>query len=148
MARQHIDVRVRSKASPTTIYGYLVDGESWPRWSPIGSFTLQQPGPTEREGVGAIRIFRTGRVTSCERVIERVPDRRFSYELLSGLPLRGYRADVDLTPTPDGTEIRWHSSFDAKVPGTGWFYRRVLTRFIRHTAEGLAARGDASAVPS
>lgn len=140
MSRQHIDVTVRSAAHPARVYALLIDGATWPTWSPLGSFELEQPGPTEPEGVGAIRVFRTGRVTSRERVVERVPDRRLSYELVSGLPLRDYRADVDLTPdAAGGTTIRWHSSFVAKVPGTGWLYRRVLDRFISDCAHGLAA---------
>ncbi|MCW6010101.1 SRPBCC family protein [Micromonospora sp. CPCC 205371] len=54
------------------------------------------------------------------------------------MPLRNYRADVDLTPTADGTTIRWHSTFDAAVPGTGWFWRWLLGRFIRDCVNGLA----------
>ncbi|MBE1489900.1 SRPBCC family protein [Plantactinospora soyae] len=145
MGRQQIDVRVRSAASPAAVHALLRDGAGWPTWSPIDSFELERPGPDEPEGVGAIRIFRTGRTTSRERVVERVPDRRFSYELLSGLPIRDYRADVDLTPDDGGTLIRWRSSFSATVPGTGWIYRRALGRFIRQTAEGLASHAAARA---
>ncbi|MEE6262417.1 SRPBCC family protein [Plantactinospora sonchi] len=144
MGRQQIDVRTRTAAGPATVYALLVDGAGWPSWSPLDTFTLESPGADEPEGVGAIRVFRTGRVTSRERVVERVPGRRFSYELLSGLPLRDYRADVDLTPDGTGTTIRWHSSFTARVPGTGWLYRRALDRFIRRCAEGLASRAAQS----
>ena len=140
---QTIDVTVRSPAPAPALYALLADGASWPTWSPIGSFELERPGGSEREGVGAVRVFRTdrltGRVTSREELVELVPDRRLSYVLLSGLPLRGYRADVDLTPNGAGTEIRWRSTFRPKVPGTGWLYRAVLTRFIRRCADGLAA---------
>ena len=83
-------------------------------------------------------------MTSRERVIERVPEQRFGYELLSGLPLRDYRAAVTLTPVEEGTRIRWRSSFVAKVPGTGWIYRLTLGRFIRQVAEGLAAHASTS----
>lgn len=144
MARQRIDVRVHTTAGPETVYALLVDGSTWPDWSPLGSFELERPGTDEPEGVGAIRVFRTGRVTSRERVVAREPGRRFSYELLSGLPLRGYHADVDLSSDGAGTTIRWHSSFTATVPGTGWLYRRALGRFIRRCAEGLATRAASS----
>ncbi|MGI5216197.1 SRPBCC family protein [Plantactinospora sp. CA-290183] len=147
MARQDIDVTVRTAAAPATVYALLTDGATWPTWSPLGSFALERPAADEPEGVGAIRVFRTGRVTSRERVAERVPGRRFSYQLLSGLPLRDYRADVDLTPDGEGTLIRWRSSFRARVPGTGWIYRRALTRFIRDCAQGLAARATGSPPP-
>ena len=55
------------------------------------------------------------------------------------MPLRNYRADIDLTPTATGTSIRWHSTFSATMPGTGWFYRAVLSAFIARCASGLAA---------
>jgi hypothetical protein len=72
--------------------------------------------------------------------VELVPDRRLSYALLSGLAIRGYRADIDLDVTAeDGTAIRWQSSFTSKIPGLGGVYRRALERFIRQGAEDLAA---------
>jgi len=136
---QTIDVTAHSPADAAALYALLADGASWPTWSPLGSFELERPGGSEREGVGAVRVFRTGRYTSREELVELVPGRRLSYVLLSGLPLRGYRADIDLTPNGTGTEIRWHSTFRPKVPGTGWLYRVALTRFIRRCANGLAA---------
>ena len=138
MGRHKVDVEAHTSADASTVYALLRDGSTWPTWSPLGSFTLEREGSTEREGLGAIRIFTTGRTRSCEEIVELVPDRRLSYELRSGLPLRGYRADIDVEPDSDGTTIRWRSSFDAKVPGTGWFYRLVLQNFIGRTARGLA----------
>src|SRR5436305_6916648 len=126
-----IDEREWSCASPDAVYGLLADGATWPSWAGIDSFELRQPGDTGGESRNAVRLFRTGRVRSVERLVELVPGRRLSYLLLSGLPLRDYRADVDLLPADGGTLIRWHSTFVAKRPGTGWLYRRILGRFIR-----------------
>jgi hypothetical protein len=136
---QKIDVRVPSRAQPAALYALLRDGATWPVWSPIGSFELRQPATGEPESVGAIRVFRTGRIASVERIAELVPNRRFSYELQHGLPLKDYRAEVDLITEGDVTTIHWHSKFRARVPGTGWFYRLVLSRFITQCAKGLAA---------
>lgn len=133
---QRIDRSARSSADATTVYSLLVDGSTWPTWSPLESFELESPGP---ERLGSIRVFRTGRTVSREEVVELVPGRRFSYALLSGLPLKGYRADVDLTPVDGATVIRWRSSFTPKVPGTGWIYRRALGTFIQRCVDGLAA---------
>jgi hypothetical protein len=134
-----IDVSARSTADAATVYGLLADSSLWPTWAPLGSFELERPGQGTPTGLGAIRIFRTGTVKSREEIVELIPDRRLSYTLLSGLPLRGYRADIDLTPERDGTAIRWHSRFTAAIPGTGWFYRWFLGRFIQRSADGLAA---------
>lgn len=143
---QRISVRGRTSADPATVYALLRDGASWPGWSPLGSFELLQPGNGEREGLGALRVFRTGRTRSCEEVIALEPGKRFGYALRSGLPLRDYRAYVDLTPDGEGTAIHWHSTFTGKVPGTGWFYRLVLGRFITRTVRGLVAATDAAGV--
>jgi len=137
-----IDVAAVSAAKPDVVYALLADGSTWPTWSPIGSFELERPGPMAPEGLGAVRVFRTGRTVSREELVELVPGRRLSYRLLSGLPLRGYRADVDLTPAGTGTTIRWHSTFRPRVPGTGWLYRLVLGRFIQRCADGLAAHAS------
>jgi hypothetical protein len=108
-------------------------------WSPIGSFELRDEGEGAPEGLNAVRVFRTGRTTSVERLVELRPRQRLSYALLDGLPLKDYRADVDLEPFDGGTNIRWHSTFDPKRPGTGWLYRLVLAKFIRRSVHGLAA---------
>jgi Polyketide cyclase / dehydrase and lipid transport len=134
-----IDVRVQTHAQPAALYALLRDGATWPTWSPIGSFELRQPAPDEPEGIGAIRVFHTGRATSVERIAELVPNRRFSYELEHGLPIKNYRADVDLITEGDVTTIHWHSTFQGKAPGVGLFFQLVLSRFIKQCAEGLAA---------
>jgi uncharacterized protein YndB with AHSA1/START domain len=144
MGVQDVDVTARSSASPEEVFAVLLDAERWPEWSPVGKAELREEGAPDRNGVGALRVFTTGRVSSFERVVEADRPRRFSYVLEQGLPLTGYRADVDLTPTDGGTAIRWHSTFRAKVPGTGWFYRLVLTRFIRTTATRLAEAANAT----
>lgn len=133
-----IDVSAQSTADADTVYALVESGETWPTWTGLGSFELERPGEGAREGVGAIRVFRTWPFTTREEIVERVPGRRLGYALLSGMPLRNYRANVDLTPNAEGTAIRWHSTFDAAVPGTGWFWRLFLGRFIRDCATGLA----------
>jgi hypothetical protein len=143
MRTLHIDVTATTSATPATVYALLRDGATWPQWSPIESFTLESSGSLESsidegEDVGAIRVFRTGRIRSRERLVELVPDRRLSYVLVDGLAVRDYRADIDLRQTLSGTDIHWHSGFRAKVPGTGWLYRRQLTTFIRQCVDGLA----------
>jgi uncharacterized protein YndB with AHSA1/START domain len=135
---QHVDVTVGSAAPPAAVYALLRNGSTWPQWGRWDSFTLERAAADEPEGVGAIRVWRVGRKTVREEIVELVPDRRFSYTLLSGLALRDYRADVALTPTADGCIIRWRSTFRPKVPGTGWLYRRALHGIIEESARAVA----------
>jgi hypothetical protein len=145
MARQRIEHQATTTADPATVYALLRDGSGWPAWSPIDSVELERPGDTEPEGLGAVRLLRSGRVTGHDEIVELVPDRRFSYAHRSNLPIRNYRADVDLEPTADGTIIRWVSAFDPKVPGTGRVMRRGLDGFVRDLAHGLAEHATAVA---
>jgi hypothetical protein len=142
MAQQVIDETATTGADPASVYALLADGSTWPEWSPIGAFELIEPGAGAPEGLGAVRLFTTGRHKSRERVVTCEPGRAFAYVLEAGLPLREYRAVITLTPAAGGTSINWHSTFRPKVPGTGWLYRRELGRFIRGSVEGLAAATD------
>jgi hypothetical protein len=138
MKTQVIDVTEHSPRPAQELFALLVDEMSWPEWSPLGSAELQAPGEPDPHGIGAIRRFKTGRSVSIERVVECEAPRRFSYELVSGLPLEGYRAVVELTPRDGGTDIHWRSTFQGKFPLTGGFYRVVLGRFIARLVRGLA----------
>ncbi|WP_329044633.1 SRPBCC family protein [Amycolatopsis sp. NBC_01488] len=144
---QRISVRGVTSADADTVYALLRDGASWPRWSPLGSFELVRAGEGEPEGLGALRLFRTGGIRSYEEIVALEPGRRFGYALDHGLPLRDYVAYVDLSPADGGTEIHWHSTFTAKIPGTGWLYRRFLTRFIGQVVAGLVDAAGVRAAP-
>ena len=139
MGPRRIEVTKHSAAAPDAVFALLADGNTWPRWSPIESFELERPGDPPPEGVGAIRVFRRGRTTGRDQIVEIVPGRRFGYASLSGLPVRDYRAFVELAPDGDGTTIRWQASFAPKVPGTGWLLERGLRRFLGECAAGVAA---------
>jgi uncharacterized protein YndB with AHSA1/START domain len=144
MARQRIEHRATTSADPATVYALLRDGAGWPQWSPIESFELERQGPDEPEGVGAVRVFRGGRVTGRDEIAELVPERRFAYRHTSNLPLRDYLGVVELEPAADGgTAIRWVSTFRPKVPGTGALLRRALDGFVRRLAHGLAEHAAA-----
>jgi uncharacterized protein YndB with AHSA1/START domain len=137
---QEIDVTARSEAPPERVWSLLADARSWPRFAPFDDATVE-----EGEGAGELRRFRTGRRTTRERVTGFDPPHRLEYELVSGIPIRDYRAEVTLTPDGEGTTIRWHSRFRAKIPGTGRLARRQLERFIEETAEGLAREASPGA---
>ncbi|HEY4401664.1 MAG TPA: SRPBCC family protein [Acidimicrobiia bacterium] len=145
MRRRHIEVMQHSEAVPASLFALLIDGETWPRWSPIEAFELERTGDPPPEGVGAIRVFRRGRTTGRDEIVEVVPDRRLGYRSLSGLPVRDYRAHVALEPDGNGTTIRWEASFSPKLPGTGRLLERGLRRFLEQCARGLAEHAQQSA---
>ena len=99
MAQQVIDETATTEGDPAAVYALLADGSTWPDWSPLGSFELIEPGDGVPEGLGAVRLFTTGRHQE-PRAGRRPasPASVFAYELEAGLPLRDYRAVVTLAP--------------------------------------------------
>lgn len=67
-----------------------------------------------------------------------MPDRRFAYRHTSNLPVRDYLGKIDLEPTSTGTAIRWVSTFEPRIPGTGRLLRRALDGFVARLVNGLA----------
>jgi Polyketide cyclase / dehydrase and lipid transport len=146
-----ISVTARSAAPPDAIYALLKDPATWPSWSPMDAAELDAPGEDEPYGVGSVRALTRGRVRGRDEVVELIPDKRFSYRHVSGLPVRDYHADVDLAPLARGTQISWRSSFRPKYVGTGWFWRLALRRMLQQMASGLseyAASEKVSARPN
>ena len=126
-----------SQASPAAVFDLLVRGQTWPSWSPIDSAEVDDP--SGRQQVGDKRIFHTGRAVSVEPVTELIPDRLFRYEIEPGKFFRSYQGTVRLAAAPQGgTQISWSAVFEPALPLSGFFWRLVLTRFMRRMADGLA----------
>jgi uncharacterized protein YndB with AHSA1/START domain len=147
----HVEARFEVKAPAGVIWAALADSRSWPTWSRNDSTALVREGVPAPDGVGAIRIFRTGRITVREEIVAFEPERRVAYRLLAGLPVEDYEGEVTLTPSPDQsgvTVLVWGSTWRPRYPLTGWALRlgiqQVVNRWsadlARH-AEAVAARG-------
>ena len=143
MSRIEVSVAVNCRADPAVIFGLLKDGSTWPQWAIFDSFELERPGHNEAYGVGAIRVFSTKVSRSREEITELIPDRRLAYVLLSGFPLRDYRAEVDLDETSrESTTIAWRASFNPKYFGTGWLWRLFIKAVLATTAKQLAIASE------
>jgi len=139
MRRRDVNVTAVSAAPPAAVYALLADGSTWPSWSPIESFELEQAGDPPPEGINAVRLFRLGRTTGHDQILELVPNRSIKYASRSNLPVRDYIGEVTIADAPGGgTTIHWHSSFLPKRPGTGWLVERGIRRFLERCARGLA----------
>lgn len=137
MAAKQIDIRAQIDADPAEAWGLLDESSTWPSWTPIDSCEIKHP--SNADGLGEVRVFTNGRVVVTEETVEREPEWRLTDRLLDGLAVRDYEATIRLEPTAGGAAIHWHTTFEAKTPGTGWVFKRALTRATTELAEGLAA---------
>src|SRR5581483_9804397 len=145
MATHQAEATAHSAAAPSAVYALLASGATWPSWIFVDSAELEREGRDGGESVGAIRIYRfrlagvKGR--SREQILELVPDRKFAYSVLAGVPVRDHRADVDLVPGVDGgTDIRWSAIWRPKYPVTGPLLRLSIRMIYRMFSSGLARK--------
>lgn len=146
MPSQAIDTGARSSAPREAVWEVIANARRWPEWAPCDRAALEQEGAEEPGGVGAVRALTRRGVTTREVVTVFEPPERLCYELRSGLPLRGYKACVTLADADGGgTQIRWRSEFDPKLPGTGRALRRFLSAVLTDVAERAAREAERQA---
>jgi hypothetical protein len=133
-----------SSAAPDAVFALLADATVWKDWAGplIRDSFWEREGTPPPGGVGAIKRLGAKPVYSREETVEYDPPRRYAYSILSGQPVRSYRADVELTPADGGTHIRWAGRFEPKIPGTGPFMRWYLGRIVAGFTKRLAAAAE------
>ena len=142
---QVVEARAHSAAGREAVWTVVADARGWSRWGGWESAELRREGDPPPGGLGAVKALKRGRVVSVEEVTAFEPPARFGYRLLSGLPLRGYEAAIELADAPGGgTDITWRSQFEPKVPLTGGLFRRALQKFRADTVEQLAREAERS----
>jgi Polyketide cyclase / dehydrase and lipid transport len=131
-----IEHTAHSAAARAAVWARLADLRSWHEWGPWTR--------TDLDGDIRTMVSERKRLTGKpyvmkERVVALEPDERFEYELISGLPLRRYRAVVTLEDDGGGTAIHWRSTFDPPWPFLGGLWRGGMLKVIRDVSERLAA---------
>jgi uncharacterized protein YndB with AHSA1/START domain len=142
MALATYELSVLSTAAPEAVFPVLADATRWHEWAGpmITVSEWEREGDPAPGGVGAIRRLGRPPAFAREQILEYDPPHHLAYTILSGLPIRGYHADVDLLPTPGGgTTIRWSGAFEPRVPGTGALFAAVLGRIVHGYATSAAA---------
>ena len=140
--RWSVEARARSSAPPGQVWPLLGEAGRWKEWSFLTGTGLERTGDPPPDGVGAVRRFTRFGIGSREEVVAWDPPHHLGYIMLTGFPVRNYRADVILAPDGSGTAVTWSATFDEKIPATGHLMRVVLVRMVSGFASGLAAYAD------
>jgi uncharacterized protein YndB with AHSA1/START domain len=135
--RPRIDVFRHADAPVEVVWSIVSDHRGYRTWTPVTTSELEVEGSPHPDGVGAVRKLGVRPIFAREQMIEFDPPHHFAYTILSGIPVRDYRADVDLFDTADGgCDIRWTGSFGSAPPAM----RRLLRAFLERILEDSAAR--------
>jgi uncharacterized protein YndB with AHSA1/START domain len=92
-------------APPATVFEVLTDHRGYAKITPLRKAELEREGEPVPDGVGAIRRLTAVGPPMREEVLAYEPGVRFSYKLLSGLPVRDHVGTVELTPSGGGTHV-------------------------------------------
>lgn len=146
MSRYRYEVTARAAAAPDAVFAVLADGPGWRRWAgPMVRYSAWEAGgPEPPGGPGSVRLLGTRAFHSREEIVESRPPGLLAYEVRSGWPVRGYRAEVRLEPDGTGTRIVWSGSFDPLLPGSGALVLAVTRPMISGFARRLAAAAAAA----
>lgn len=140
--RWSFDVGAHSAGSPAEVFALVADAKRWAEWAgPLVSRSgWAREGTPAPGGVGAVRQLGRRPFVTREEIVGYEQDRRLAYVVVAGLPVRDYRAEVDLHPqATGGTRIAWRGEFRTVVPGTGPLMRLALSRILGGFARRLAA---------
>jgi uncharacterized protein YndB with AHSA1/START domain len=132
-------------AAPEAVWALVADAARYPQWGPWSAAGYRG---TAGHAPGAVYWLRSanrayGRpVTTVERVEEIDEGRRIVYTVLGGMPVRAYRGEVTLTPSPGGTRITWATSWDKTLRG------RLVWRGMRDFLPAMLVSLTAAAAAS
>jgi uncharacterized protein YndB with AHSA1/START domain len=138
MARTHGFRFTRTIDAPVeTVWALLADHANYSAWTPMPASRLETPGTDDPNGVGAVRFLGVGAVGTREQVYAFEPNRHLAYGVISGLPVRGHRADVRLTDVDGCTELEYAGSFEPTVPGSGMVVAQIMRTAIQTLMRSL-----------
>jgi uncharacterized protein YndB with AHSA1/START domain len=141
MSQLQIEAEGTTRADPQIVWSLVSDANTYSRWGPWndGGYRPPAAGPSRKGSVQWLRYGR--RTTSVEEILDVEEPRRVAYKVVRGLPVKNYRAEVTLTPTPSGgTSIRWAATWDNTFLGK--VVRRKLRQVYPEVVNALVAACD------
>lgn len=106
-------------APPQTVFDVLTDHRRYAAITPLRKSVLEREGEPAPNGVGAIRVLSAVGPPLREEVIAHDSPTRFSYKLLTGIPVRDHVGTVELSPEGDGTKMVYAVRTTPTLPYVG-----------------------------
>jgi uncharacterized protein YndB with AHSA1/START domain len=134
---------VREIAAPAeTIFEVLVDHRAYSSITPLRRSELEREGEPAPNGAGAIRVLGAVGPPMREEVLTYEEPSRFSYKLLSGLPVRDHVGTVELTAHEDGTRMTYAVRTMPTVPLVGAAVVGVVKLGVKQLIDGVSAEAE------
>ncbi len=130
-------------APPEIVFDVLTDHRRYTEITPLRRAELEREGDPAPNGLGAIRVLAAlPGPPMREEVIAYEPPHRFSYTILSGLPVRNHIGTVELSPSDGGTRVVYAIHTTPTVPLGGFAVVAVLKQAIKALLGGVAKESE------
>lgn len=130
-------------APPETVFDVLTDHRRYTEITPLRKAELEREGEPAPNGLGAIRVLSAlPGPPMREEVIAYERPSRFSYKILSGLPVRDHVGTVEMQPSDGGTEIVYAVKTTPTIPLAGPAFMLILKKAIRDLIGGVAKESE------
>lgn len=130
-------------ARPEVVFDVLTDHRGYADITPLRSSELEREGSPSPDGVGAIRVLRAVGPPLREEVLAYERPSRFSYKLLSGLPVRDHVGTVLLGEDgAAGTELTYAVRLTPTIPLAGGLVVAVVRRAVKTLLDGVCAESE------
>ena len=129
-------------APPEVVFDVLTDHRGYSKLTPLRRSELEREGEPAPNGVGAIRVLSAVGPPMREEVIAYEAPSRFSYTILSGLPVRDHVGTVELAPQGQGTKITYAVRTIPTVPVAGFAVVAAMKQGIKQLLKGIAAEAE------
>jgi uncharacterized protein YndB with AHSA1/START domain len=130
------------KAPPETVFDVLTDHRRYAEMTPLRKSVLEREGEPVPDGVGAIRKLTAVGPPMREEVIAFDRPSRFSYTVLSGLPVRDHVGTVLLEPAGNGTKVTYALRTTPTVPIAGGVVVAAVKQAIKQLLNGVSAEAE------
>jgi uncharacterized protein YndB with AHSA1/START domain len=133
-------------ATPEVVFDVLTDHRGYAEITPMRRSELEREGEPAPNGVGAIRVLRSVGPPLREEVVSYERPSRFSYKVLSGIPVRDHLGTVLLTPEGSGTKVTYAVKTTPTVPLVGGAIVAVTKLAIKQLLNGISTESERRAV--
>lgn len=129
-------------APPEIVFDVLTDHRRYNEITPVRKAELEREGEPAPNGLGAIRVLSVAGPPMREEVIAYERPSRFSYKVLSGLPVRDHIGTVELTPLDQGTQVIYAVHTTPTVPVGGFAVVAAVKQGIKQLLSGVAKESE------
>jgi uncharacterized protein YndB with AHSA1/START domain len=133
----------REIAAPAeTVFEVLTDHRRYKELTPLRKSVLEREGEEDPNGVGAIRKLTVVGPPMREEVLAYEAPSRFSYTVLSGLPVRNHVGTVELSPDNGGTKMVYAVRTEPTLPLVGFAVVAAIKQAIKGLIDGVIAESE------